>query len=162
MDILEVQGGSSDELFAKAVKGVQGIIFCDNFRPALGNTENKMSIARRLVNMCEKAAAAKVSTVKKVVFMSRYIPSLAGGSSNNNILHFLVGSLLSDEGAGADLSIFNNFRSLHRDFEEEVRRLERSCEYVIVRAPSVVENTLPGTVVGMHKYHYYFFIVITQ
>lgn len=144
VDLLEVQADSSEELYAKTVKGIQAIILCDNFKPVLfGSSDDKLNVARRIISLSEKAMAAKVGTVKKVVVLSRYVPSLSDGGSNNNFLQVLAGSLFDDDELEADSSAFNNFRTAHETFEDEVKQI-KAFDYVVVRAPSIVSNTRPG------------------
>ena len=150
MDILELSQDSSEGLYAKAVKGAQAIVFCEAFRPT-SKLSDAFAISNNILDLCEKAAEAKVSAVKKVVVLSRYMPVGYPSSGSGNPLQLLAGGLLSlvtggGEGAPADSAVFGSFREAHRGFEDRVRDLSRRrCfEHVVVRAPGLVESSRAG------------------
>ena len=39
IDLVELKSGSAEKQYAKAIKGIQAVIFCDNFVPSGNSTQ---------------------------------------------------------------------------------------------------------------------------
>ena len=130
VDYIYLDNNSDDRLYAKAIEGVQAIIFCHSFEPTvdygllniffnnnLSNDKNKMLICEKLIKFASMSRTAQVGDIKKIVYLSRYLsPSYLNENNNNN-----------------DNSKFNEFRQLHFNIESLVRK--SGIEYGIIRAP---------------------------
>lgn len=141
-DIIELKGDETDEkTYAQAINGVQAIILCSNFNPQpewgpLGNKlDSELATARNVISIAQKARQAKVGEVKKIVHVSRVVPSQLKCSTDPI-------TALTDK--VADNDIYSKFRSRHEEVEKYVRASQ--FDYSIVRAPPVVLEARPPAV----------------
>jgi len=138
VDVVELKEGASEELYARAVQGVQAVVFCQNFQPKMEvmNKEGKAetAIARGLLDIAIKARDAGVGTLTKIVAVSRNVPQQSIIDGGNILNSFLQGQ--------ADSKIYSPFRDMHSSFERLVQ--ESGFEYTVVRAPSIVEEVKIG------------------
>jgi len=130
VDIIELDPNSDEKQFARCIQDVQAVIFCGNFEPAISlflkKSKEYCIVASKLLDFVRKANQAKVGDTKKVIYLSRECqPS---GSKINR-------GLLESFGC-ADATYYQDFRSLHKDMEQLVRR--SGIDYCIVRAPAQV------------------------
>ena len=140
VDIVQLSASTSAEEYQSALDGVQAIVFLPMFKPSLlssSSGRSEMKVAERLLDMATTAKTAKTSDVQKVVCVSRSIPWLESSSSTKtgNIFDALFSSQ-------ADSSLFGSFRETHAIFEDKVRRA--GFEYVVVRAPPIIEESKEG------------------
>ena len=140
VDIVQLSTSASAEEYQSALDGVQAIVFLPMFKPSLLSSStgrSEMAVAERLLDMATTAKTAKKSDVQKVVCVSRSIPWLESGSNTKggNIFEALFS-------IQADSSLFGSFRETHAGFEDKVRRA--GFEYVVVRAPPIVEESKEG------------------
>jgi len=148
VDIVEIGASSSSsslEQFAAALVGVQAVVFMPAFRPFFGplggaTGRNELVAAERLLDVALKQAQEAQSDLQKVVFVSRAMPWLDGGGGGGaggggGLFNALVSG-------AADSGLYSTFRQQHAAFEEKVRA--SGLEYVIVRAPAVVEEAKEG------------------
>ena len=154
----EAAKGRGEDPYAKALGGVQAIVFLPAFKPFIdlgplsATSRAEVSVATRLLETAmQQAEAAKASKqrsscIQKVMFVSRVIPwlldnkSSGSSSSSNSGGKVNVLSALLNERVDSDL--YNGFRSVHADFEQQIR--ESGFDYVVVRAPPVVEEAKEG------------------
>lgn len=133
VDIVELKKDASEGLYARAVQGVQAVVFCQNFQPKVefmnGVGKSETDTALSLLKIAIKARDAGVGSVKKIVAVSRNVPkeSIKDGSN-------IFNSLLQGQ---ADSKIYSPFRDMHSSFESLVQ--QSGFEYTVVRAPSIVE-----------------------
>jgi hypothetical protein len=112
-----------------------------------------MVVMERLLDTSKQSHEAEVGEVQKLVLLSRYVPPPEGSppsptgspllSSAASYLSSLAGSLLSGV-VSATNEVYSSFLQLHCEAEETVR--SSGLEYVVVRAPAVVQNARPGAV----------------
>lgn len=111
-----------------------------------------MVVMDRLLETSKQSLQADVGEVQKVVLLSRYVPPPEGspsspsGSPLSSIASYLssiANSLLSGV-VIANNEVYSSFLQLHCEAEEAVR--SSGLEYVVVRAPAVVQNARPGAV----------------
>merc|ERR1719440_180826 len=150
VDIVELNNFTSEELYARAVEDAQAVVICSAFEPAgggifsgLGDRKIELNVAERVLDIAVQANIAKVGTIKKVLYMSRYIPQqFITPASNGGPLDFIFGGIGSGSITGGQ---YDNFRSIHYEFEDIIRGLKtQDIEYAIVRAPPVVDVTREG------------------
>ncbi len=140
VDIVQLSATATEGDYQSALDGVQAIVFLPMFQPSVfgSNGRSEMAVAERLLAVATTAKAAKKSDVQKVVCVSRSIPRLdtssSGGGGGN-----IFGALFAKQ---ADSSVFASFREAHAEFEDKIRRA--GFEYVVVRAPAVVEESKEG------------------
>jgi uncharacterized protein YbjT (DUF2867 family) len=139
VDIVQLSATATEEDYQNALDGVQAIVFLPMFQPSVfgsNNGRSEMAVAERLLAVATTAKSAKKSDVQKVICVSRSIPRLdstSGGGGN------IFGALFAKQ---ADSSVFASFREAHAGFEDKIRRA--GFEYVVVRAPAVVEESKEG------------------
>lgn len=159
VDIVELSDqqatATGENPYAKALSGVQAIVFLPAFKPFLdvgplaATSRAEMAVASRVLDAARAAKASqqkRSSEIQKVVFVSRVVPwlldnkssSSSSSSSSGGKVNFL--SALLNERVDSDL--YNGFRLVHADFEQKVR--ESGFDYVVVRAPPVVEEAKEG------------------
>lgn len=136
VDIVELKKDATEAEYARAVEGVQAVVFCQNFQPKIdflnGVGKAETATALSLLDIAVRAKEAGVGSVKKIVAVSRSIPdnkNMQKQEGENVLNAFLVGQ--------SDNKIYSSFRSMHSSFETLVRG--SGFEYTVVRAPSVVE-----------------------
>ena len=155
------QAASGENPYAKALGGVQAIVFLPAFKPFLdigplaATSRAELAVAQRVLDAAKQQSAAAKSSqqssneIQKVVFVSRVVPwlldnsdakssSSSSSSSSSGKVNFL--SALLNERVDSDL--YNGFRAVHADFERKIR--ESGFDYVVVRAPPVVEEAKEG------------------
>ena len=140
VDIVEVGPSSSSlEQYAAALAGVQAVVFMPAFKPFFGPLggagRDEFIAAERLLDVAVKQVQAAQSDVQKVVCVSRAMPWVDVGGSGSGLLNALVSG-------AADSGLYSAFRQQHAAFEEKVR--SSGFEYVVVRAPAVVEEAKEG------------------
>ncbi len=143
VDYIYLDSTSDEKLYARAIEGVQAIIFCHSFQPTvdygifnifnnnnnLVNDKNKMLICEKLINFATMSRKAKIGDIKKIVYLSRYLsPSYMNEyiNKNNNNNNNRIDNLKYDE-----------FRQLHFKVENLLR--QSGIEYGIIRAPMDVD-----------------------
>eukprot|EP01041_Mallomonas_annulata_P000441 gene441-790_t len=153
VDIVPLTPTSSEESYARAIQGVQAIVFSGNFDPKvslgplLDPCRRYLTVASRLIDMADRAKTAGVGEVQKIVQISRQTPWKGDSSSSWTSL---VGSSqtspfqsLFDAVSGiTDSTPYDDFRALHGELEKRVR--VSGFDYVIVRAPPNVMLTRRG------------------
>lgn len=112
-----------------------------------------MVVMERLLDTSKQSLEAEVGEVQKVVLLSRYVPPPEGSpssptgspllSSAASYLSSIASSLLSGV-VSVTNEVYSSFLQLHCEAEETVR--SSGLEYVVVRAPAVVQNARPGAV----------------
>ena len=134
VDIVELKKEATEEQNARAVEGVQEVVFCQNFQPkvdflnSVGKAETQTALS--LLDIVMRAKEAGVGSVKKIVAVSRNIPENMPRAEGDNVLNaVMLGQ--------SDSKIFSSFRSMHSTFEDIVKR--SGFEYTVVRAPAIVE-----------------------
>ena len=136
VDIVELKKDATEEQYARAVEGVQAVVFCQNFQPkidffnSVGKAETNTALS--LLDIAVRARDAGVGSVKKIVAVSRNIidnPKIPKGDGDNILNAIIIGQ--------TDNKIYSSFRSMHSSFEDLIR--QSGFEYTVVRAPSVVE-----------------------
>ena len=135
VDIVELKKDATEQQYARAVQGVQAVVFCHNFEPRVdflnGVGKAETATALSLLNIAIRAKEADVGSVKKVVAVSRMIPSSSSQSKDgDNILNAIMMKQ-------SDNKIYSSFRDMHSSFETLIKNA--GFEYAIVRAPPVVE-----------------------
>lgn len=136
VDIVELKKDATEEQYARAVEGVQAIVFCPNFQPkidffnSVGKAETETALS--ILDIAMRAKDAGVGSVKKIVSVSRNIvdnPNMPKRDGDNILNAIIIGQ--------SDNKIYSSFRSMHSSFEDLIR--QSGFEYTVVRAPSVVE-----------------------
>jgi hypothetical protein len=135
VDIVELKKGASEQQYARAIQGVQAVVFCQNFQPKIdflnGVGKAETDTALSLLDIAVRAKEAGVSSVKKIVVVSRTIPNkVIQSKEGDNILNAIINGQ-------SDNKIYSQFREMHSSFETLVRKA--GFEYTVVRAPPVVE-----------------------
>lgn len=135
VDIVELKKGASEQQYARAIQGVQAVVFCQNFQPKIdflnGVGKAETDTAESLLDIAVRAKEAGVSSVKKVVLVSRTIPTkVIQSKEGDNILNAIMNGQ-------SDNKIYSQFREMHSSFESLVRKT--GFEYTVVRAPPIVE-----------------------
>lgn len=112
-----------------------------------------MVVMARLLDTSKQSLEAEVGEVQKVVLLSRYVPppegspsSPTGSSLLSSVASYLssIASSLISGVVSATNEVYSSFLQLHCEAEEAVR--SSGLEYVVVRAPAVVQNARPGAV----------------
>ena len=141
VDIVELKKDATEEQYARAVQGVQAVVFCQNFQPKVdflnGIGKAETATALSLLDIAIRAKEAGVGSVKKIVAVSRNIPdnkNMQSKEADNVLNAFMVGQ--------TDSKIYSSFRSMHSSFEGLVKK--SGFEYTVVRAPAVVEEAKEG------------------
>lgn len=137
VDIIELKLESPLESYTKAVEGAQAVIFSGNFDPVMnlliGSCRKYNQIAIKLLEIMRQTKQnTKGTSIQKIVHVSRY--SEAVGMKLQNPFDLFE---------NAESGLFSTFRSLAFDLEEAVR--DSSFEYVVVRAPGLVEVSREGS-----------------
>jgi hypothetical protein len=135
VDIVELKKGASEQQYARAIQGVQAVVFCQNFQPKIdflnGVGKAETDTALSLLDIAVRAKEAGVSSVKKIVVVSRTIPNkVIQSKEGDNLLNAIINGQ-------SDNKIYSQFREMHSSFETLVRKA--GFEYTVVRAPPVVE-----------------------
>jgi len=156
IDMIELTDQSPDKKYARAVQESQAIIFCDSLDPMpslfLNKVRSRLVVMERLLETSKQSMEADVGEVQKVVLLSRYVPPPEGSpssptgnalSSLSGYLSSVVNNLLSGV-MSASNEVYSSFLQLHYEAEKTVR--SSGLEYVVVRAPAVVQNARPGAV----------------
>lgn len=152
VDLVELNSESSNGLYVRAVDNVQAVVICSAFDPAasgpfskLQNRIESLNIASKILDVASDLSQSKgkSSQLKKVLSLSRYVPSefLTAGSKSNLLDSFFgTGSSSLSEGR------YNDFRSIHARFEDKVRSIRENTgiEYAILRAPPLVDSIRDG------------------
>lgn len=143
VDMVELRAGMQQDAFFRALEGVQAVVLCGNFNKAQVG-EQEQALQRDLLRSMAMAragggsrAVAKLE-VKKVVCVSRLVPwagaSAAPAFSASRLLDLFAANKAVDDPA---------FVSQHLATEEAVR--SSGLDYVVVRAPPVVEMSREGS-----------------
>ena len=139
VDYIYLDSTSDEKFYARAIEGVQAIIFCHSFQPTVDyglfniftnnnliNDKNKMLICEKLINFASMSRKAKIGDIKKIVYLSRYLsPSYMNENINKNNNNRI------------DNSKYDEFRQLHFNIENLLRK--SGIEYGIIRAPTDVD-----------------------
>ena len=157
------QAASGENPYAKALGGVQAIVFLPAFKPFLdigplaATSRAELAVAQRVLDAAKQQSAAAKSSqqssneIQKVVFVSRVVPwlldnsdakSSSSSSSSSSISSGKVNFLSALLNERVDSDLYNGFRAVHADFERKIR--ESGFDYVVVRAPPVVEEAKEG------------------
>ena len=134
VDYIYLDTNSDEKWYARAIEGVQAIIFCHSFQPTVDYGlfnifKNNMLICEKLINFASMSRKAQVGDIKKVVYLSRYLsPSYMNEYKNK------YGDGKSDS---IDNTKYNEFRQLHFNIEDQLRN--SGIEYGIIRAPIDVD-----------------------
>lgn len=141
VDMLELRAEMPEEALFKAIEGVQAVVLCGNFlQSSRGGEED--GLQRALLRVMDKAragggtrAVAKLE-VKKLVCVSRLVPWAEASKKA-----FSFDRLLDLFGANTAVDD-PRFVAQHAAMEEGVR--SSGLEYVVVRAPPVVDESREG------------------
>lgn len=153
VDIVPLTINSSEKEFARAIQGIQAIIFTSNFivpdiSPLKMSNNNKVEsnfeIAKKIVDISTKAKVAKVQDIAKIVFVSRFIDknsvySTTAEKKKSSFTTFLddfINALVDPVEINVGGEMFKDFRDRHAEFEQVVKK--SGFDYVIVRAPPIV------------------------
>ena len=150
VDIVELSDQTAirgEDPYIKVLVGVQAIVFLPAFKPFMdigplaATSRAELTVARRVLDAAkQQAVAAKGSSeIQKVVFVSRVVPWLLDNKSSSGGKVNFLSALLNER---VDSDLYNGFRAVHADFEQQVR--DSGFDYVVVRAPPVVEEAKEG------------------